>query len=74
MLTADLSHEEINTTLPQMHPLKSPCPDGYGRRNYIYIYNINISPSTSEAYLSPYIYTSKNIIQIILKYMQFLSF
>jgi len=30
MLTADFSHEEINSALSLMHPLKSPGPDGFG--------------------------------------------
>jgi hypothetical protein len=30
MLTSGFSHEEINTALSQMHPLKSPSLDGFG--------------------------------------------
>jgi len=30
MLTSEFTHEEVNTDLSQMHPLKSPGPDGFG--------------------------------------------
>jgi len=34
MLTSEFTHEEVNTALSQMHPLKSPGPDGLGASFY----------------------------------------
>jgi hypothetical protein len=34
MLSSEFTHEEVNTALSQMHPLKSPGPDGFGASFY----------------------------------------